>query len=185
MKIKPILFSSSMVQAILEDRKTQTRRIIKLPIIENDKYEGGAYIEDENKDRSAVGSDDLPSPFKKGNTLWVRETWKKSLINGRPFIYKADPASENGDGIYGDHKWNPSIHMPKTACRIFLEVTDVRVERLQSIGYRDIHSEGLTGGGLKEWRDLWESINGKDSWKCNPWVWVYDFKRTAKPSNFI
>ncbi len=192
MKTKPILFSTSMVQAILKSRKTQTRRIIK-----------GYPTSDEAlniKDIFEHNSDYVisQSPYGKvGDILWVRETFQKCR-NG--FQYKAD-------GISTTRKWKPSIFMPKEACRLFLEVTDVRVERLQDISERDSSREGIkmrVGGvppydsfyqmpgcpnrfqtAKQSFHHLWASINGKESWNQNPWVWVYEFKRVEKPEKFI
>ncbi len=208
--IKPILFATPMVQAILEGRKTQTRRVIKLPVIEKEIYAGGAYIEDRKKDRTAVGSEDLPSKYKKGDILWVRETSAITTnVNhrddpewpNRPYqttecedgivlsarIYRADGPWDGFDTEKSS--WKPSIFMSKQACRIFLEVTNVKVERLQDISNKDIRKEGAADFGctthILNWRSLWEEINGRESWEANPWVWVYEFKRVEQPQNFL
>ena len=217
--IKPILFSTPMVQAILEGRKTQTRRIIKLPVVESKNWDGGAYIEHENGDRTAVAAQDLPSKYKRGDILWVRETfcstnsWEYLHKETRlPFFYKADVpkkvlevTTEEMKEVYG-WLWKPSIFMPRAACRIFLEVTDVRVERLQEIANPEAIAEGVEEihpapfviryknylkNGISiidtprlSFISLWISINGEGSWKANPWVFVYSFKRIEKPENF-
>ena len=233
---KPILFSTEMVQAILEGRKTQTRRILKpqpdfniawknLGFSEN-KF--GIKTELEIPDIDVTGNflgvsspieidgfkatglciPNIPIKIHKGDILWVRETWqtawnfyKKSCDT----IYKADGGYWiDDDGIM---KWKPSIHMPKEAARIFLEVTNVRVERLKEISEDDAISEGVeiihyaeailpvfrkynlkekkgTLNPILSFRTLWEKINGKDSWIANPWVWVYEFKLVEKPKDF-
>ena len=159
MKIKPILFNPDVAEAVLEGRKTQTRGIIKLPVVENKSWDGGAYIEHRNGDRTAVACEDLPSKYKKGDILWLKNIWANS------------------------------------STIVFLEVTEVRAERLQDISDEDAIAEGvkLTPGLSKlpraiqaqiNFQNLWKSINGADSWEANPWVWVYTFKRTERPANF-
>jgi hypothetical protein len=141
-----------------------------------------------------------------GDRLWVRETFtdlRGTGIEHRPdpegplqrYAYAADcPPGSYADEARKDYgiKWKPSIHMPRAACRILLETTDVRVERLQAISRADIRTEGLqcpaelasddVSPNYRDWypaawRELWESINGPDSWNANPWVWVVEFKR--------
>lgn len=144
---------------------------------------------------------------KPGDVLWVRETWAKTGDNFHDdwpghgeYYYRADdPYSElePNSPTKGLPKWKPSIFMPKEACRIKLLVKDIRVERLQDISEQDAIAEGIqtlcdpkiseTGSGQKFYNEgdyptdhyerLWESINGKDSWNKNPWVWVVTFKR--------
>jgi len=204
-KIKPILFGTPMVQAILEDRKNQTRRLIKPQpeLKENSGYntKGAAYGVGTSKKETDHNFISCVSKIQKGDILWVRETFAdlKNGHNEQYYTYK-------GDGYYEkpDWNWKPSIFMPKAACRIFLEVTNVRVERLQDIYEDDAINEGIDiieqdeayrdydGGGWGcyatakgSFFSLWNSINGKDSWKENPWVWVYDFKRVVKPKNFL
>lgn len=197
---KPILFSSPMVRAILEGRKTQTRRIVT-PIEQvggMDTYKG-----------FALGSGDRPGIYcpygAPGGSLWVRETWLKLdldhwsdltlpcdvIVHGRlnSVAYRADTDAD-GDRIrqeYG-YKWRPSIFMPRWASRITLEIKAVRVERLQEISEADAQAEGVKpiwnphGGGTinPHWhgfRELWNSINGKRaSWESNPWVWAVEFE---------
>jgi hypothetical protein len=179
--MKPILFNTEMVRAILDGRKTQTRRVVK-PQPQSYSFDGRVYIFDEGE---------LPKPqYQPGDILYVRETWAPGATfatEGKTF-YRAD--DDYGDNIL---HWHPSIHMPKEAARIFLRVTDVRVERL-----RDIDENGAIAEGLyKGWRLcgmgslalsarqafmwLWETITRKapaaDSWACNPWVWVISFER--------
>lgn len=137
---------------------------------------------------------------KVGDVLWVRETF---LECNNEYFYKASNMA-----IYLDDEklnWKPSIHMPKTACRIFLEITNARVERLQDISGYDVLREGvgkplptarsMTQASIdyksaepqlkKEFQTLWQKINGPDSWEANPFVWVIEFKQTAKIENFI
>ena len=213
---KPILFSTEMVQAILEGRKTQTRRLHGLDEIKKNPNDWTFYYfskddkrtfahfrkQEDNKIKSIFGT----SPYQIGDILWVRESFAKPPIYafGVKYIYKAG----FNESICG---WKPSIHMPKEAARIFLEVTNVRVERLQDISEDDAIAEGidkkgdlyfnyfeskLLGKGLpKEYfykeipkvsfMSLWSKINGIDSWKANPWVWVYEFKVVEKPKDFI
>jgi hypothetical protein len=230
--MKPILFSTPMVQAILDGRKTMTRRVVK----ENNKFEQitldrlcsicGFFDEETmnygctNPECGETGEDingkehgrcfswscpfgqewgyeddcessfdgdtymRIPIPkYQVGEILWVRETWTKwKNFNGKEvFVYKAD---NNVHGV----KWKPSIFMPKEACRIFLRVTNVRVERLQDIGYNDLSKEGFlynsnntgTSEPIKWFKDLWNSINGKGAWEENPYVFVYEFERAEK-----
>lgn len=202
---KPILFSTEMVQAILAGRKTKTRRVIKIksaPFSEN-------FTEAEWKNHlNSAGAKLLYGGFKKGDILWVRETFAKPPITafGVPYIHKAGFDRT----ICG---WKPSIHMPKEAARIFLKVTNVRVERLQDISEEDAIAEGVSivydyGSFItyknylfkdkntynkqdtrclkKSFQSLWQSINAKKHpWESNPWVWVYEFDRIEKPENFL
>lgn len=199
MKLKPILFSTPMVQAILEGRKTQTRRIVKFKTAganHTANYER-AMISDSGdvfrffQEEDWLGWFDEKPKYNTGYILWVRETWQTSYNyenDNWDYIYKSDGGYWIDDD--GPMKWKPSIHMPKEAARLFLKVTNVRCERLQDITVEDIIKEGLTSTltehdacmDLKEqWIELWQSINGKDSWEQNPFVWVYEFERIKKP----
>lgn len=167
-KILPILFNTEMVQATLAGRKTCTRRVIK------DTVKGKIY----------------KPPFQPGDILYVRETWcddrqfTHASTAGR-YFYKA---SENGK-----FKWKPSIHMPKEIARIWLKVTDVRVERLQRITETQAQAEGcnsglLTGPCSARWQfeNLWNSAIKKSDidkygWAANPLVWVIEFERCEDP----
>ena len=209
MKERPILFSAPMVRAILEGRKTQTRRIVK-PQPSQELLDDYAQIRRERgvqKDDAEMLSECLPCPYGvPGDRLWVRETFgdctpgADALIGTRwdkPW-YRADAdkyglLGHDGEGpVYAeDVKWRPSIHMPRSASRITLEIADVRVERLQEISEADAEAEGLTcRDGLyatsgevwqidprKAYRDLWKSLHGEGSWAANTWVWVIEFKR--------
>ncbi len=226
--MKPIIFSTPMVQAILDGKKTQTRRVIK--------------IDDapENWKKSIAGTsivrtspyDAKLSRYASSDILWVRETWRDrwgmAYANyGTGNAYPIDDVREieykaggNGFFMHGCNlcpdeptvkwgewsKWRPSIHMPRKAARIFLRVTNVRVERLQDITEEDAIAEGISwldeacysnngwtptlydtdSGGSPVFRDgfavLWDSLNAKRGygWETNPWVWVIEFEKISK-----
>lgn len=167
-KERPILFSTPMVQAILQGRKTQTRRVVKEP------FQGWM-----NKAQNPDWWVEIPEqcPYgQPGDVLWVRESFSKIYENG--FEYKAGFTDE-------PIKWKPSIHMPKAAARIWLRITDVRVERLLAISQYDAIAEGVPNytndDGSKllpadSFLVLWHSIHGKGSVEANPWVWVLSFE---------
>lgn len=198
MKEKPILFSGPMIRAILANTKTQTRRIFKpdrMTWDANGRYTTHAM---RGGELSVTGS----GPFKPsswlhycpygqpGDRLWVRETFghferKENFAPGCEVFYRAD-----GESLAVE-PWRPSIHMPRWASRITLEVTGVRVETLQDIDLADALAEGISDTGalildsagneqvgpIAEYAVLWEQINGPDSWAANPWVWVIEFRR--------
>lgn len=189
MSEKPILFSGAMVRALLDGRKTQTRRIVKpQPNIVH------AIHPDCSISTNLIfrqGDQRIHSPYKVGDRIWVRETWTHwfydSEAKQQRYWYRAD---YNGDGVPDgwDHglnreswdRWRPSIHMPKAAARIWLEVIAVRVERLQDISNTDAVAEGCSQDvGLERWEFLaiWEECYGKASFELNPWVWVIEFKQ--------
>ncbi len=227
-----MIFNGEMVRAILDGRKTQTRRIIKWKQTRfteiGEREDGSKWPWSEDAEHAC----DFwhPCPFGAvGDRIWVRETWgvvshafsddglmidwvpdrPATAINEMPFgngyysghaIYAAD-----GDFTWGDDDgyedgrscWKPSIHMPRAASRILLEITNVRVERLNAISEEDATAEGVPPAGslLPDYpgtfltpkgdfatakvafQRLWESIYGEESWKSNPWVWVIEFKR--------
>ncbi|HCF8116769.1 TPA: morphogenetic protein [Klebsiella pneumoniae] len=197
-----MIFNGEMVRAILDGRKTQTRRPVKFPIL--DRNLGCELAGNELAGELSAGNY-LNSAFgKPGDRIWVRETFQGPLFDydlmdsyckdPTPFekpefcVYKADgvPAPEFYDADDELHCcWRPSIHMPRWASRILLEITDVRVERLQSITLGDICKEVGCGlydfrpatHGFQVWEELWKSIYGAESWNANPWVWVIEFKR--------
>lgn len=202
-KSKPILFNTAMVQAILDGRKTVTRRVVKeIPnfihygtrIMDWGLSEVGVDEFDGEKLNFCVQTDvddcraDIAKPkYHIGDVLWVRETWQRMKRPGENhyYIYKAN-------NQVTDMTWRPSIHMPKEAARIFLKVTDVRVERLQDITGEQAKNEGvivnpnpsgyMRDDYLFEFPFLWNStIKKKDldefGWNANPWVWVYEFER--------
>lgn len=187
-KYRPILFSTPMVQAILEGRKTQTRRVIKPQPVSIDFYE----------DRNVWYPEVSKCPYNVGDVLWVRETFTE--VQGIKFLYKANSEHQA-------MKWKPSIFMPKEACRIFLKVKLIRVERLQDISEEDAIAEGVvlisnlhgrnnykrydmkdkfgTFNPIYSFLTLWEFINGRASWTSNPFVFVYEFEQIEKPLDFL
>jgi hypothetical protein len=184
MKERPIIFSGEMVRAILDGRKTQARRVIKPQpghVSENVAYRHKTYI-----------NWIIKCPYGQvGDGLWVRETWSNVPIKSPKIkmgvIYRADgeEAEENiKEGWQFMGKWKPSIHMPRWASRITLEITGVRVERVAEISFQDCMREGiqLVGKDTEEvrcaFKILWDSINAKRGygWLVNPWCWVIEFR---------
>lgn len=223
---RPMLFSTPMVQAILERRKTQTRRIMKhQPPLGNYKFginvtgtrckENGLFHWigiDEEIEYKVTDSNQpyFKCPFNIGDIIWVRETFYEltaDVLKGK-YFYKADL-----EKMGWTFKWKPSLFMPKKACRLFLEITDIRIERLNEISESDAIEEGIKSVGkdiefcgtfylgsyfenyskegysflkpVESFRTLWEKINGIGSWQTNPFVWVYDFKVVECPEGFI
>ena len=194
MAIKSIhINTDGSVRAILDGRKSCTRRIMKPQLTAH------------------YGTQYAKPPYQPGDILYVRETWEhfdccscegdehgncpkepqKSVIDKRGYgcyMYRAT------DEISGDAKWHPPRYMPKEAARIWLKVTDVRVERLQEITIDDIRNEGLSSMAvhagdmeiaIEEWKNLWNSTIKKSDldrygWGANPWVWVIEFERCEK-----
>lgn len=199
---KPILFSGEMVRAILDGRKTQTRRLVKpQPIFEDVESFGDSWKWSKGDDwfsgattKQLTGSTGLLYPARSvygiaGDCLWVKETFSAhgAFGTGGHVFYRADISS--GKEPHGLH-WKPSIFCPRKASRLTLEIVKVRVERLQDISEADCYAEGITNPpadgafphthgvvAAVEYRALWESINGKGSWTLNPWVWCITFKR--------
>lgn len=185
MKYVPILFNTEMVRAILEGRKTQTRRLVKQPPILGEILhdEKGWYYEDGTRNGHA-----LKPPCNPGDILWVRETWHKDV--GR-FMYKANYADDEKfyrDGKEVQLRWSPSIHMPEAAARIFLRVKDVRVERLNDMDEEAAIAEGFpdspegADSPLERFSALWDKTVKRDDlreygYHANPWVWVIKFER--------
>lgn len=221
MRTIPILFSTPMVQAIQDGRKTQTRRVVKekhLPVEVNP----SEYLM--NISLCPYGQP--------GDVLWVRETYyaygwwvkngktktgkqKRKFIDftiedkdGKYHYEDSMPSNIEDSRIYNKIGWykRPSLFMPKEACRLFLKVKAVRVERLQDVSQQDAIAEGIKATGAKSqinrfyknylkigymdlkpiasFKSLWQSINGHESWQANPWVWVVEFERTDKPANW-
>ncbi len=186
MKERPILFSAPMVLALLAGTKTQTRRLIKpQPMV---RPIGWGTFDDNPRMRT------LSCPYgQPGDRLWVREAWAVPFqFNDRaPFDLPGGVTQKmyfraDGDPSHAGNagKWRPSIHMPRWASRISLEVTNVRVERLQDISESDAVAEGVNHvsyrTAVEAYSDLWESINGDGSLALNPWVWVVEFRRAER-----
>jgi hypothetical protein len=198
MKKRPILFSAPMVRALLDGSKTQTRRLIKpQPYVDpqgNFCWNGWNYGQDFSGPHIQAIASPLPSsrtgrvlcPYgKPGDRLWVRETFAEGIHQMADVNHWAYAADHFGVQQRLGARWKPSIHMPRAASRITLEVIGVRVERLQDISDEDSLAEGIypTGTGLypgsprAAYQKLWESINGPGSWEANPWVWVVEFPK--------
>lgn len=211
MSTKPILFSTPMVQAILDGRKTMTRRVIP-ELRGKDAWSVGRYkclesppgkvVMGEHfafryrEDSGAFQNEYVPLRHRENDVLWVREAWcpcatiNSWLDDVSLYGYKADYDKAV------PWKWKPSIHMPREAARLFLRVTKVRVERVQDILCGDMQREGcipkkVTGGQWQQWQHdywipLWDSLNAKRGygWDTNPWVWVYSFERVDKPAGW-
>ncbi|MGV8925048.1 MAG: hypothetical protein ACOH2G_05125 [Ewingella sp.] len=218
MKERPILFNAAMVQAILSGSKTQTRRVIKLPLI--DKNMGCELAGNELAGEVAAGDYRNCPLGQPGDHLWVREAFRvhSRATDVATLVYKASernswteqtrrvPVSAC-DKPVSPEKWTPSIHMPRWASRIQLEITNVGVQRLQDISSGDAVREGICqlpasgrycinpgdqyfGGASRSAQEvfywLWDSIymsNSQKNWQANPWVWVIEFKHLAPAGN--
>ena len=194
MKEKPILFSAPMVRAILDGRKTQTRRVMK--------FKNGG-VQPRHNDFPGMRQIMRNCPFgQPGDRLWVREAF--SIVPRTAYRCSEGvqqvlrPDDDHDAAIYREgwvrsqsgFRWRPSIHMPRWASRITLEVTAIRIERLQDISDQDCWAEGIepmpdTHGWLaraaeyprEAFADLWVETSGDGSWEVNPWVWVIEFRR--------
>jgi hypothetical protein len=187
MKEHPILFSTEMVRAILDGRKTQTRRVIKPQPEEEivgDMLQTQIWYLDGDPDKM------IHCPYGQvGDRLWVRETFCQVCYkgDGEPDVCLKEDCERNPIAFSKCFcKWTPSIFMPRWASRITLEITGIRVERVQEISPEDCLSEGIEKSNSDDWKellsyqyaDLWDSINGKKHpWSSNPWVWCLEFKR--------
>ncbi|MCU2432532.1 hypothetical protein [Enterobacter kobei] len=199
-----MIFNGEMVRAILDGRKTQTRRIMKIQPSDgfHPTHNGydldlnahwytpgvvdkNGYLQPAKKDVFGVADENegYTCPFGAvGDRIWVRETFCAVPDHEEPAGCSALLYAADGNGPYG--KWTPSIHMPRWASRLMLEITGVRVERLQAITLGDICKEIGCGlydfrpatYGFQVWEDLWKSIYGEENWQANPWVWVIEFK---------
>ena len=214
MSMKPILFNTEMVQAILDGRKTVTRRICKdandytvpmIDFIDNDKrtYAVQSFYDKNHEDQCSLAEVNMPICI--GDILWVRETWGKGYEEGS-YIYKASDKLASLPSFKESSRliYHPSIHMPKEAARIFLKVTDVRVERLQDITeeqakaeecidfndkignskFDDVMEFDLTARDA--FAELWDSTV-KEDWQkfaSSPWVWVIEFEWCEKPEGW-
>ena len=191
--IKPILFNTEMVKAILGGRKTVTRRIISEKVKDNLE---SRFWDCERSNKFCK--------YKVGDILWVRETFG-NYGDGTQILYKADFPNGAKKYIHDDKihicdipKWRPSIHMPKSASRIFLKVTDVRVEKLNDMSIQDMINEGISTNGIittdgpikyrviNRFEELWDSTTKEEQYKfaSNPYVWVIEFERCEKPEDF-
>lgn len=222
MSVKPILFNTDMVKAILDGRKSCTRRIVKGFIPNNAVWGYTAFtpkgrISCRGTFADGYGEKFFKPPYQPGDILYIRETWerfecwncdgdergncpkepKKSVLDKTCgcYMYRAT------DEISGDAKWHPSIHMPKEAARIWLEVTNVRVERLRDITGLSVQKEGIevepnecagkfdfVSELFLLFQRLWDSTIKKSDldrygWQANPWVWVIEFERCEKPES--
>lgn len=188
--MKPILFNTEMIRAILDGRKTVTRRVVRFPPGLTGSHQVG---ETGNPDNPIglmwVGGIKRP-PYQFGDILYVRETWNGIPANEKAGIqakywYKADDKKDADTGVLRNH-WHPSIHMPKEAARIFLRVTGVRAERLQDMETPD--DKNYIAEGAKDKHDfiyIWnDTIRPAEldiyGWYANPWVWVIEFERISK-----
>lgn len=211
MAIKPILFNTEMVWAILDGRKSCTRRIVKGYIPKDAQFGYSTFTPDgtiscrglfETTGRPGYGEKFLKLPYQPGDILYVRETWSE-WTDG--YVYKAWNSPFPQAGKSSGMKWHPSIHMPKEAARIWLKVTNVRVEKLQEMSGEDCEREGFENFCKKctellpdcdncindvdikeEFKELWNSTIkkpdlGQYGWDANPWVWVIEFERCEKP----
>ena len=190
-KERGILFSAPMVRALLDGRKTVTRRAVKGMALDWLADFEPSYVADPENGMCPYG--------KPGERLWVREAWAadaqlnavapRDLSRGEPILYPADGFTRtSGCSMISQGRGRPSIHMPRWVSRILLEITDVRVERLQDISEEQSEAEGV--GFLRAAPDfdetltakqlyeiLWDHINGAGAWDGNPWVWVVEFKQ--------
>ena len=210
-RVLPILFNTEMVRAILDGRKTVTRRCVKpkrkdacgFNVVHrrSDNAFMGIYEFDENENE--YGDPQTP-PYEVGDILYVRETWCNANKEGvEPDYYYFADTFICEDYDEREWKWSPSIHMPKEAARIWLKVTDVRVERLQDIDEDGAKEEGsnyrngknvgweekMRRTAVERFAEIWDStIKKADTdgygWKANPWVWVIEFEPCEKPDGW-
>ena len=192
MKERGILFSAPMVRALLAGTKTQTRRAMRVQqTLGRPEYPGRRdksgfstvhWLDTPEGIAGAIAACPYGQP---GSKLWIRET---HMDLGACFLYRANDGAEAERSLVAPgQRWRPSIHMPRIASRITLELTGVRVERLQDISEADALAEGVRSkhtadchySARESYSVLWETINGPGSWDANPWVWVLTFRRVA------
>lgn len=211
---RPILFNTAMAQAVLDGRKTVTRRLLKLHyrddesgfnVVSNTHTGEFVRVEKTNENGGGIFADGseryVAQPAYVRDVLWVRETWCEALGRAGKYFYRAYPGErdEMKEYAHSFNRWRPSIHMPKAAARLFLRVTGVRVERLQEILARpgEVAKEGIPyeddgdreASGLR-FKELWDSTikpADRDSygWDANPWVWVIEFERCERPGDWL
>lgn len=204
-KDRPIIFSARNIPLLMDGRKTQTRRKVLHPfdpLVHAEKItvdEQRRVFQHVGPSRFRVyrrginwrryKEEPLKSPFHAGQRLWVKETWSpdhKQFYPHFPVVYKADdpvsPSEIEKGKVYSPEskswypfRWRSPIHMPRSASRITLEITDVRVQRVQEISENDARAEGCAD--VAEFRRLWEAIHGDAAWEQNSWVWAITFKR--------
>lgn len=219
MKERGMIFNSEMVRALLDGRKTQTRRIMKVQPEPSKSRPGDFWFSSKKLESMVHVSDLVPgnSPIADchlffqehccqfgtvGDRIWVRETWAEAGASAPDLkLYRANypahvPTHYENVPPAEDVRWTPSIHMPRWASRILLEITDIRVEQLNDISEEDARAEGIVDGGCLNCGEpepcgcvnpdpsatdafayLWQSIYGQENWNANPWVWVIEFKR--------
>lgn len=203
----PILFNTDMVLAILDGRKTVTRRLVRkshctlLVKREPSQLEewGETYPTFDGITAGEIMESSYRPPYKPGDILYVRETWCE-WTGG--YLYKAWAEGLHQPGAGGLFKWSPSIHMPKEAARIWLRITDVRADRLQDMSTDDFLAEGVIvrpeafndpenayQQAKEEFIHIWDSTISKEKkdlycWGADPWVWVIEFERCEKPENW-
>ena len=203
MRERPILFNTEMVQAILDGRKTCTRRVVKGYIPKDAEFGYTAFTPKGAISCRGIFETNYPGygekffklPYHRGDILYVRETWC-SAYDGEKFFYLADKLTNREERLllnYDDVKWHPSIHMPKGAARIWLKVTNVKVEQLQEMDWKDALGEGIDprlcvklSHSLAKFKRVWDSTIKKSDidtygWDANPYVWVIEFERCEKP----
>ena len=185
----PLLMCGPLVCQTLKDLKTMTRRVVKpQPIHRAIKADDGLWYDADCTNPGHL----LKCPYGEvGSRLWVRETWASDIAGCQNGItYRADHIDPSGDGPANPIKWRPSIFMPRWASRLTLEITDIRVERLQEIQWPDVIREGFKDprrcekridretGLVAQFRELWAKLNGaKSPWENNSWVWVISYRR--------
>lgn len=216
-KLIPILFSTAMAQAILSGNKTVTRRVIKTKFSNTDitwkELHSGKtriLVEMQNDVPPPVktqtghiykvkGYAEIKYPYAVGDILWVRETHARIIGNdGIPYYSYKQEDPLKGEFVEDWQGWTPSIFMPRDACRIFLKIKSVRVERLNEMNGDDVQAEGILNDksnkkmGIRwhniqvmEFQKLWDNLNGKKyPWNNNPFVWVIEFEKCEKPKGF-
>ncbi len=207
MSLRPILFNTPMVKAILEGRKTQTRRVMRRQPDKVERFKHGVETADTDARYAILRCYNRPKMFKKcnsgwfadasyktpftefnvGDHLWVRETWRKYDCDECP-CYEYCNCPPHGTYLYyadcldDEAKWKPSIHMPRSASRILLDITNIRVERVQDISEADATAEGMIADddycAEEYFSILWNELNGwaEKGWNANPWVWCIEFR---------